>query len=105
MIHGKKVRILVRVGLIGFVVVALCLSAGVQFGGRDREVGGEGIRTRELFTECLISLGAISKDMDLFTVSREDLEELVGEEGRTSEQSAIFTLQPHYRTHSDREHL
>ncbi len=37
------------------------------------------LRTRELFTECLISLGAISKDMDLFTVSREDLEELVGE--------------------------
>ena len=32
------------------------------------------LRTRELFTECLISLGAISKDMDLFTVSREDLE-------------------------------
>jgi hypothetical protein len=37
------------------------------------------LRTRELFTECLISLGAISQDMDLFTVSREDLEELVGE--------------------------
>lgn len=37
------------------------------------------LRTRELFTECLVSLGAISKDMDLFTVSREDLEELVGE--------------------------
>ena len=37
------------------------------------------LRTRELFTECLVSLGAISKDMDLFTVSRGDLEELVGE--------------------------
>ena len=30
------------------------------------------LRTRELFTECLISLGAISKDMDLFIVSKED---------------------------------
>lgn len=37
------------------------------------------LRTRELFTECLVSLGAISKDMDVFTVSREDLEELIGE--------------------------
>ncbi len=36
-------------------------------------------RTRELFTECLISLGALRKDMDVFTVSREDLEHLVGE--------------------------
>lgn len=36
-------------------------------------------RTRELFTECLVSLGAVSKDMDVFTVSREDLEHLVGE--------------------------
>lgn len=37
------------------------------------------LRTRELFTECLLSLGAITSDMDLFTVSREDLEHLVGE--------------------------
>lgn len=37
------------------------------------------LRTRELFTECLISLGAITTDMDVFTVSREDLEHLVGE--------------------------
>ena len=37
------------------------------------------LRTRELFTECLLSLGAITTDMDLFTVSREDLEHLVGE--------------------------
>ena len=37
------------------------------------------LKTRELFTECLISLGAITSDMDLFTVSREDLEHLVGE--------------------------
>jgi hypothetical protein len=36
-------------------------------------------RTRELFTECLVSLGAVSKDMDVFTVSREDIEHLVGE--------------------------
>src|SRR5881296_3837780 len=36
-------------------------------------------RTRELFTECLVSLGAVKPDMDLFTVSREDIEHLVGE--------------------------
>lgn len=36
-------------------------------------------RTRELFTECLVSLGVVTKDMDVFTVSREDLEHLVGE--------------------------
>ena len=36
-------------------------------------------RTRELFTECLVSLGAFKKDMDVFTVSRDDLEQLVGE--------------------------
>jgi hypothetical protein len=37
------------------------------------------LRTRELFTECLLSLGAVTTDIDLFTVSREDLEHLVGE--------------------------
>ena len=37
------------------------------------------LRTRELFTECLVSLGAVKKDMDVFTVSREDIERLVGE--------------------------
>lgn len=37
------------------------------------------LRTRELFTECLVSLGVVKKDMDLFTVSREDIEHLVGE--------------------------
>jgi hypothetical protein len=37
------------------------------------------LKTRELFTECLISLGAIASDMDVFTVSRDDLEHLVGE--------------------------
>ena len=36
-------------------------------------------RTRELFTECLVSLGAVTKDMDVFTVTREDIEQLVGE--------------------------
>jgi len=36
-------------------------------------------RTRELFTECLVSLGALKSDMDVFTVSREDIEQLVGE--------------------------
>ena len=36
-------------------------------------------RTRELFTECLVSLGAFKQDMDVFTVSRDDLEHLVGE--------------------------
>ena len=37
------------------------------------------LRTRELFTECLVNLGAIKSDMDVFTVSREDIEHLVGE--------------------------
>jgi len=37
------------------------------------------LRTRELFTECLVSLGAVKPDMDVFTVSREDIEHLVGE--------------------------
>jgi hypothetical protein len=37
------------------------------------------LRTRELFTECLVSLGVVTKDSDLFVVSREDIEHLVGE--------------------------
>ena len=37
------------------------------------------LRTRELFTECLVSLGVVKKDMDVFTVTREDIEQLVGE--------------------------
>ena len=37
------------------------------------------LKTRELFTECLVSLGAVKPDMDVFTVSREDIEHLVGE--------------------------
>jgi hypothetical protein len=45
----------------------------------DLEAKALEVRTRELFTECLVSLGAFKKDMDVFTVSREDLEHLVGE--------------------------
>jgi hypothetical protein len=37
------------------------------------------LRTRELFTECLVSLGAVKPDGDLFTITREDLERFVGE--------------------------
>lgn len=37
------------------------------------------LRTRELFTECLISLGAIKKDIDMQTLTREEIEHLVGE--------------------------
>lgn len=37
------------------------------------------LKTRELFTECLVSLGAVKADMDLFVVSRKDIEHLVGE--------------------------
>ena len=33
----------------------------------------------ELFTECLVSLGVVKLDMDVFTVSRDDIEFLVGE--------------------------
>ncbi|MBI5395156.1 MAG: hypothetical protein HZA91_07650 [Verrucomicrobia bacterium] len=57
----------------------------VRKGGRiievmtDLEARALELRTRELFTECLVSLGAVTKDMDVFTVSREDIEHLVGE--------------------------
>ena len=37
------------------------------------------LRTRELFTECLVSLGAVKPDGDLFVISREDLEHYIGE--------------------------
>jgi hypothetical protein len=37
------------------------------------------LKTRQLFTECLVNLGAVKQDMDIFTVSREDIERLVGE--------------------------
>ena len=45
----------------------------------DMEARDLELRTRELFTECLVSLGVVKKDMDVFTVSREDIEHLVGE--------------------------
>lgn len=57
----------------------------VRKGGRiikvmtDLDAKALELRTRELFTECLVSLGAVTKDMDVFTVSREDIEHLVGE--------------------------
>lgn len=57
----------------------------VRKGGRiigvmtDLDAKALELRTRELFTECLVSLGAVTKDMDVFTVSREDIERLVGE--------------------------
>lgn len=37
------------------------------------------LKTRELFTECLVSLGAWRKDMDLFLMTREDIEQFIGE--------------------------
>ena len=37
------------------------------------------LRTRELFTECLVSLGAIKNDIDMKTLTREEIEHLVGE--------------------------
>ena len=57
----------------------------VRKGGRiigvmtDLDAKALELRTRELFTECLVSLGAVKQDMDVFTVSREDIERLVGE--------------------------
>ena len=37
------------------------------------------LRTRELFTECLVSLGAIKKEIDMQTLTREEIEHYVGE--------------------------
>jgi hypothetical protein len=37
------------------------------------------LRTRELFTECLVSLGAWHKDIDLLTMTREEIERYIGE--------------------------
>jgi hypothetical protein len=37
------------------------------------------LKTRELFTECLVTLGAIASEGDAFILSREDIEQLVGE--------------------------
>src|SRR5262245_349544 len=50
------------------------LKCMTTLGGPELE-----LRTRQLFTECLVSLGAVKSDMDVFTVSREDIEQLVGE--------------------------
>lgn len=53
------------------------LKVMTRLGARDLEQ-----RTREVFTECLVSLGAIDKDSDVFKVgplSREEIERLVGE--------------------------
>ncbi|MBI3922910.1 MAG: ferritin-like domain-containing protein [Armatimonadetes bacterium] len=50
------------------------LRCMTEMGMQDLE-----LKTRELFTECLVSLGAVNKDMDVFTVSREDIEQLIGE--------------------------
>lgn len=50
------------------------LKCMTQLGSQELE-----LKTRELFTECLVSLGAVKPDMDLFIVSREDIEHLVGE--------------------------
>jgi len=51
------------------------LSVMTKLNSQDLE-----LRTRELFTECLVSLGAVKKDMDVFGVlSREEIEHLVGE--------------------------
>ncbi len=37
------------------------------------------LKTRELFTECLVNLGAVKMDGDIFTLEREEIERLVGE--------------------------
>jgi hypothetical protein len=37
------------------------------------------LKTRELFTECLVALGAIAAEGDAFILSREEIERLVGE--------------------------
>jgi len=47
------------------------------------------LRTRELFTECLVSLGAVKSDMDVFTVSREDIEHLVGNRALAAQPNQI----------------
>ena len=37
------------------------------------------LRTRELFTECLVNLGAVKMDGDVFIITREELERYIGE--------------------------
>ena len=50
------------------------ISVMTDLGMQDLE-----LKTRELFTECLVSLGAWRRDMDLFTMTREDIEKFIGE--------------------------
>ena len=50
------------------------LKCMTNLGMQDLEM-----RTRELFTECLVSLGAVKKDGDLFTLTREEIERYIGE--------------------------
>lgn len=50
------------------------ISVMTDLGMQDLE-----LKTRDLFTECLVSLGAWRRDMDLFTMSREDIEKFIGE--------------------------
>jgi hypothetical protein len=45
----------------------------------DKKMPEIELRTRELFTECLVSLGAWRKDVDLFTLTREEIERYIGE--------------------------
>ncbi len=37
------------------------------------------LKTRELFTECLVNLGAVASEGDAYILSREEIEQLVGE--------------------------
>ena len=53
------------------------ISVMTKLGPQDLER-----KTREMFTECMVNLGAIGKDSDVFTVeplSREEIERLIGE--------------------------
>jgi hypothetical protein len=50
------------------------LKCMTNLGMQDLEM-----RTRELFTECLVSLGAVKKDSDIFTLTREEIEKYIGE--------------------------
>ena len=45
----------------------------------DMEMKELQLRTRELFTECLVSLGAYRKGVDVLTLSREEIERYIGE--------------------------
>jgi len=45
----------------------------------DMEIPELQLRTRELFTECLVSLGAYRKGVDVLTLSREEIERYIGE--------------------------